>query len=74
LITNIGSYLSDIKRSHDNSKEIHNEIEDKLNEIIGVDTNEEFVSLLSYQRMLESSSKYLSIINHLFDSILEILK
>lgn len=40
----------------------------------GVDVNEELVHLLQFQRMVESASRYLSVVNRAVDSILEIAR
>lgn len=74
LITNIGSYQSTIKNNLDTITEMFNDIKNKLYENVGVDTNEEFVNLLLYQKMFEASSKYIIIVNQLFDSLLDILR
>ena len=42
--------------------------------VTGVDTNEELVQLLQYQRMVEGASKYLSAVNTALDSLLEIIR
>jgi flagellar hook-associated protein FlgK len=42
--------------------------------VVGVDTNEELVQLLQYQRMVEGASKYLSVVNTALDSLLEIVR
>ncbi|VTT97924.1 flagellar hook-associated protein : Similar to flagellar hook-associated protein FlgK OS=Candidatus Kuenenia stuttgartiensis GN=flgK PE=4 SV=1: Flg_bb_rod [Gemmataceae bacterium] len=42
--------------------------------VTGVDTNEELVRLLDFQRMIEGASKYLSVVNTALDSIMGILK
>lgn len=42
--------------------------------VVGVDTNEELVQLLQYQRMVEGASKYLSAVNTALDSMLEIIR
>jgi flagellar hook-associated protein 1 FlgK len=73
LISNIGNFGFSLKNMKNYSNEEYNATRIKLNEIIGVDTNEEFINLLSFQRALESSSKYISIVNRLFDSLLDML-
>lgn len=40
----------------------------------GVDVNEELLKLLDFQRMVEGASKYLSVVNETFDSILNIIR
>ncbi len=40
----------------------------------GVDVNEELVYLLQYQRMVESASKYMSVVNTALDSIMQIVR
>lgn len=41
--------------------------------VVGVDQNEELVHLLDYQRMVESASRYLSVVNAALDSVFQIL-
>lgn len=40
----------------------------------GVDINEELVSLLDYQRMVESGAKYLSVVNEALDAIIQMVR
>ena len=42
--------------------------------VTGVDTNEELVHLLDYQRMIDAGSKYLSVVNSALDKIMEIIR
>lgn len=42
--------------------------------VTGVDTNEELVKLLDYQRMIEGASKYMSVVNSALDEIMNILR
>ncbi len=41
--------------------------------VTGVDSNEELLHLLDYQRLVQSASKYLSVVNTAIDSILAII-
>lgn len=70
IITDIGNFGTTVTNSKNYSKEIYNDTYTKLNEIIGVDTNEEFINLLKFQKMLEASSKYISIVNQTIDTLL----
>jgi flagellar hook-associated protein FlgK len=73
LISDIASFIVTTRDTYDHSQVTYNEIFTKLQETIGVDTNEEFIKLINYQKMLESSSKYISIINETYDTLLRIL-
>jgi flagellar hook-associated protein 1 FlgK len=42
--------------------------------VAGVDTNEELVHLLDYQRMIEGASKYLGVVNDSLDEIMNIIR
>ncbi|MCS6867090.1 MAG: flagellar hook-associated protein FlgK [Gemmataceae bacterium] len=42
--------------------------------VIGVDMNEELVRLLDFQRMVQSASRYLSVVNSALDEIIDILR
>ncbi|MCX7700516.1 MAG: flagellar hook-associated protein FlgK [Gemmataceae bacterium] len=42
--------------------------------LIGVDVNEEMVRLLEFQRLIESASKYLMVVNRAMDAIMEIFR
>lgn len=42
--------------------------------VTGVDLNEELVRLLDYQRMVESGSKYLSVVNTALESIMDMVR
>jgi flagellar hook-associated protein FlgK len=41
--------------------------------VTGVDTNEEFVNLLSYQRMVQGASEYLSTVNNALGAVMNII-
>jgi flagellar hook-associated protein FlgK len=73
MISNIGNFGLSLKNSMHYFNDEYNATRIKLNEVIGVDTNEEFINLLSFQKLLESSSKYISIVNQLFDSLIGML-
>lgn len=42
--------------------------------VSGVDTNEELVHLLDFQRMIQAASKYLSVVNTSLDSVIDIIR
>ena len=42
--------------------------------VTGVDTNEELVHLLDYQRLVQGASKYLSVINAALDEVMNIIR
>lgn len=41
--------------------------------VTGVDVNEELVHLLNYQRMMESASRYMALVNSTLDSVMQML-
>jgi flagellar hook-associated protein FlgK len=73
LLSNIGSFINTSRNDYDFTNTIYNEVYTKLQEVIGVDTNEEFTKILVFQKMLQSSSKYISIVNNIFDTLLGML-
>ena len=42
--------------------------------VTGVDTNEELVHLLEYQRLVQGASKYLSVVNAALDEVMNIIR
>ncbi len=42
--------------------------------VVGVDINEELVKLVSYQRMMESASKFLSVMNSAMDEVMNFVR
>jgi flagellar hook-associated protein FlgK len=42
--------------------------------VVGVDTNEELVRLLDFQRMIQGASKYLSVVNSAMDEVMSIVR
>lgn len=74
IVTNIGNFGLSLKNNTKYVKEEYDDTRSRLNEIIGVDINEEFINLLSFQKMLESSSKYISIVNRLFDPLFDMIR
>lgn len=71
LLGGIGSFSETSYAKYDNSSKMYDSIFDSYQQIVGVDTNEEFVNLIAYQRMFQASSKYISTVNSLFESLLE---
>jgi len=73
LLSSIGSFINTYRQDLDYTNKIYDETYTKLQEIIGVDTNEEFIKILGFQRMLQSSSKYISTVNNIFDTLINML-
>ena len=42
--------------------------------VIGVDVNEEMVSLLQYQRMVEAATRYISVVNNSLDAVIQMVR
>jgi flagellar hook-associated protein 1 len=42
--------------------------------VIGVDINEEMVNLLTYQRMVESASRFLTVVNRSLDAVIDMVQ
>ncbi len=50
------------------------ELDQQEQGLIGVDVNEEMVRLLEFQRLIESASKYLMVVNRALDAVMEIFR
>jgi flagellar hook-associated protein 1 FlgK len=71
LIGNEVRAMDDLRTA---SKSLKLALEQQEQAIIGVDVNEEMVRLLEFQRLIESGSKYLMVVNRAMDAIMEIIR
>jgi flagellar hook-associated protein 1 len=73
----IGEIGNDVKSLDDQSQALggmKQNLVDREQSEVGVDVNEETVSMLQFQRLIDSSSKYLAVVNATMDSILNIIQ
>jgi flagellar hook-associated protein 1 len=63
--------LSDLQTSQAN---LMQSLSGQEQSVGGVDSNEELVNLLDFQRMIEGASKYLSVLNSALDEIMNIIR
>lgn len=53
---------------------MHTNLEAQEQSVVGVDINEEMVNLLTYQRMVESASQFLSVVNRSLDAVIDMVQ
>ncbi|MDW8242231.1 MAG: hypothetical protein RMJ88_03370 [Thermogemmata sp.] len=73
LYGNIGLSINSYAYQYDLLVKQHNDIVDSLQNTAGVDTNEQFIHILAFQKLLDASSRYVSVVNKLYDTIIAII-
>jgi flagellar hook-associated protein 1 FlgK len=53
---------------------MHTNLEAQERSVVGVGINEEMVNLLTYQRMVESASRFLSVVNRSLDAVIDMVQ
>ncbi len=69
-----GNQVKALTLNRQTSQSIHDSLYNQEQSEVGVDTNEEMVKLLEFQRMVEAGSRYLSVTNSAMDEIMNIIK
>ena len=73
LIGQVGQNVSNLSDLQTTQTNLSNNLNAQEQSTVGVDINEEMVNLLTYQRMVEAGSKYLSVVNKAVDAVLAIV-
>lgn len=74
LATAVGQDVSSLDDQKTATAGLLNNLTGQELAVTGVDTNEELVRLLDFQRMIQSASKYLSVVNTSLDSVINIIR
>jgi flagellar hook-associated protein 1 len=74
LVGAIGSEVSQLASQQSAQNSLQSSLEQQELSVSGVDINEEVLNLMSYQRMVESASKYISVVNIALDAVLNMVK
>ena len=73
LLGEIGSNVQSLNDQSQALDGMKQNLLDREQSEVGVDVNEETVAMLQYQRLVDSSAKYLAVVNQTLDSILNII-
>ena len=73
LIGQVGQNVNNLSDLQTTQTNLSNNLNAQEQSKVGVDLNEEMVNLLTYQRMVESGSKYLSVVNRALDAVIAIV-
>jgi flagellar hook-associated protein FlgK len=73
LVSSVGSDIDFLSDQQDARAALVQNLGAQEQGVVGVNMNEELLNLLSFQRMVEGASKYLSAVNTALDSILSIV-
>ncbi len=71
-IANIGADVRGLTENHDTNQLLSDRLAQQSQSVAGVDTNEELVNLLKYQRTFQIASKYISALNDAYNELLSI--
>ena len=70
----VGSAVASLDQLQTVQANLGANLEAQEQSVVGVDLNEEMLHLLTYQRMVESASRYISVVNKALDSVMEIAR
>jgi flagellar hook-associated protein 1 FlgK len=73
LAANIGQNVQSLTSQQQSGQSLSNALQQQDQSVVGVDINTEMVNLLNFQRMLESGSQYLAVVNKTLQSIINII-
>lgn len=73
IAATVGTNISSLSDQQTTQASTIRELSDQEQATIGVDTNEELLNLLAFQRMVQAGSKYLSVVNTAMDAIFQII-
>jgi flagellar hook-associated protein 1 len=71
LVGNVGNNVGNLDVLETASTNLLRNLESQEQSVVGVDINEEMLNLLQYQRMVESATRYISVVNRALDAIVE---
>jgi flagellar hook-associated protein 1 FlgK len=73
MVGDVGTQASDLSDRQTAATTLGQRLNAEQQSVSGVDTNEELVSLLKFQRSFQMSAKYLEVVNHSLDEIMKIV-
>ncbi len=73
ITSSVGEQVQTLGDVQASQQSINTSLTAQEQSIVGIDLNEEMVNLLNYQRMIESASQYMSVVNSALDSIMSIV-
>ena len=74
LQSGVGTSVSGVTDQKTSQAGLVQNLNTQAQSVGGVDVNQELVSLLSYQRMIQGASQYMSVVNTALDSLFTIIK
>lgn len=74
LIGDVGSEVQNLSDQQTAQSGLKQNLVAQEQSAVGVDVNEESVNMVQYQRLIESSSRYLAIVNSALDDVLRIIQ
>lgn len=72
LAANVGAQVQDVQQRHAAEESLGRSLEAERQGVSGVDTNEELMRLVQYQRAFQLSGRFLNIVNELMDELLRL--
>lgn len=72
IVTDIGVDVQSLTDQQATNQLLFERLQQQQQSLSGVDTNEEMVNLLKFQRMFQIASKYISVVNEAYDALLQI--
>lgn len=66
----IGVDLQKLQETVENQETLNKQLKNQRERVSGVNLDEEAVDLIQFQRLFQSSSRYVSVVNEMFDSLL----
>ncbi len=71
-IADVGADVQGLTEQFDTNQLLLDRLEQQRQSLSGVDTNEEMVNLLKFQRMFQIASRYINVLNTTYDDLLSI--
>ena len=71
-LADVGADVQGLTEQHDTNQVLFDRLDQQRQSISGVDSNEEMVNLLKYQRMFQIASKYINVLNDAYNELLSI--
>ncbi len=71
-LADIGADVQGLTQQQDTNQVLSDRLEQQRQGVSGVDSNEEMVNLLKYQRMFQIASKYINVLNDAYNELLSI--
>lgn len=70
----VGAAVSGLDALQSAQANLQANLESQEQSVVGVDINEEMVNLLTYQRMVESASRFLTVVNRSLDAVIDMVR